>query len=219
MYVAVAKWLTGNLVFVIDYGSSASHIVSLLVSPSHVRHIEFLAPITMASEDAMATATEDWADTKALLEHDLLTGRIPLESSPGFMPRDIKLLRDEYKVMDNKLWTSRLYSARQRHRKHEKQAVDHSAALERSRAIYPKKSHNPRGEPRWEGSAVAAVLKQDVADGKHIGVSKTQFRESRPEYTELTVSQRLFRGRVYQEEKTQKFHAQWNQANSRGGHR
>lgn len=148
----------------------------------------------------------DMGDVKELLEHDLLTGAIPLESSRGFMPKDIHQMRPEYEAIPYKNWTSRLYNARRRHRKQQEQAVNHSAALERSRAINPKKSHNEKGEPRWEGSSAAAFLSVDVADGKHIGVSKALLRQSRPEYMEF--SQPVFRGHVHQEVKTQKFRKQ-----------
>jgi hypothetical protein len=159
----------------------------------------------------MATVgSEDWAVAKALLELDLRTGVIPLESCPGFRPKNVHEMRLEYKAIPYGRWTSRLYSARLRHRKQQVQAVDHSAALEQARKTHPTKSHNERGEPRWKGSRAAAFLKQDVANGKHIGVSKVQLRESRPEYMEF--SRRVFRGHVHQEVKTQKFYSQRNQA-------
>jgi hypothetical protein len=156
----------------------------------------------------VAMAPSGWSNdpTRKLLEHDLLTGVIPLQSSPGFMPKDIQRMRPEYMDMRYDLWTSRLYSARQRHRTHKTQAVDHGAALERSRAMYPKKAHNERGEPRWEGSEAASLLKQDVANGEHLGVSKAELRASRPEYLEFSA--KVFRGHVHQEVKTQKFYAQ-----------
>ena len=115
-------------------------------------------------------------------------------------------MRPEYMDMRYDLGTTRLYSARRRHRLQKAQAVDHGAALERSRAMYPKKTHNERGEPRWEGSKAASLLKQDVANGEHLGVPKAQFRASRPEYLEFKA--KVFRGHVHQEIKTRKFYGQ-----------
>jgi hypothetical protein len=50
------------------------------------------------------------------------------------------------------------------------------------------------------------LLKQDVANGQHLGVSKAELRASRPEYLEFSA--KVFRGHVHQEVKTQKFYAQ-----------
>jgi hypothetical protein len=143
------------------------------------------------------------SDAKTLLEDDLLRGVIPLKSCPGFMPKDVHQMRPEYQAIPYKTWTSRLYNARRRHLRLQKQAVDHAAALANSRVRYPVQLRNERGQLRWEGSAGAAFLKLDVAEGRHLGLLPAQFRATRPEY--MVHDPVVFRRHIYQEEKTQKY--------------
>ena len=57
-------------------------------------------------------------------------------------------------------------------------------AFEIFRKNHPVPTHNHRGKPRWEGSVVQKLLKQDMEAGLHVKMSPKQFWESRPEYRE-----------------------------------
>ena len=64
------------------------------------------------------------------------------------------------------------------------------------------------GMPRWEKSAAQKSLKQDVADGKHTTMTRTQFHQSRPEYK--VYPKRYIARKVEQELALQKFLKQYH---------
>jgi hypothetical protein len=61
-------------------------------------------------------------------------------------------------------------------------ASSDSAALAHDRHIYPKKTHNHRGEPRWEGSEAERLLKLDIDKGKNKSLKPIDIHHSRNEY-------------------------------------
>ena len=77
------------------------------------------------------------------------------------------------------------------------------AALAHDRKIHPKRAHNDRGEPRWEGSEAERLLQQDVKDGKDKTMKPHDLWFSHEEYQKYPKD--VFRGHIYQERRCQKF--------------
>lgn len=62
------------------------------------------------------------------------------------------------------------------------------AALQHDRLLHPKKTHNQRGEKIFYWSEAMDLLKQDVADKKHLTMTPSQLRLSRPnEYGQFSL--------------------------------
>lgn len=100
-------------------------------------------------------------------------------------------------------FTRRLQSVRDDYVKKNSRAKDDQIAFNNFRATHPEPTHNHRGEPRWEGSTAQKLLKQDMADGKHIGIRPKYLQASRPEYLEINLAS--FRDHIYQEQRLWKF--------------
>jgi hypothetical protein len=105
---------------------------------------------------------------KKMLTEDVRAGRIP-ESMHW---KAVFRLREEFAVGDTLAEAERLfyshYRAVQSSVKYNNQrAATELSLLQQDRAVRPAPSTNIRGEPRWEGSGVQKLLKQDVASGNH----------------------------------------------------
>ena len=72
------------------------------------------------------------------------------------------------------------------------------------RKNHPIRTHNDKGELRWEGSLAEYYLKEDMAKDLHIGVKPEDFRQTREEY--LLFSKNVFRGHIHQEKKLKKLY-------------
>ena len=70
------------------------------------------------------------------------------------------------------------------------------AALEHDRLLHPKKMYNQRGEKIFYWSEAMALLKQDVAEKKHLAMTPSQLHQSRPEYGQFKLA--IFDQRIQQ---------------------
>jgi hypothetical protein len=102
-----------------------------------------------------------------------------------------------------RLFKSRLKSLVGAIKKEKTWALNEELALAHDRALFPVPTHNYRGEPRWDGSEVQRLLKQDVAAGVHNEKTPTEFYTSRPEYQVYPLQ--TFREHIYQEIHFSKF--------------
>jgi hypothetical protein len=110
--------------------------------------------------------------------------RYPLDSE-SMTPQDAYLQRPEFAEFGGYAnFPSRLRSARQQIACLNNRATSDSAALAHDRRIHPKAAYNHRGEPRWEGSEVERLLRQDMSEGKHKTMKPEQLYHSRKEYDE-----------------------------------
>ena len=100
-------------------------------------------------------------------------------------------------------FTRRLQSVRDDFLKKNSRAADDQIAFNNFRANHPEPTHNHRGKLRWAGSKAQQLLKQDMADGKHVGVRPKEFQATRPEYLEINLAS--FRDHIYQEQRLWKF--------------
>ena len=77
-------------------------------------------------------------------------------------------------------------------------------ALLSGRRLWPRKARNQRGEPVFGKSDAQQLLREDVRGKKHKRMSPAALFHSRREHHEV-FSLGKFRGRIYQEERHQKF--------------
>jgi hypothetical protein len=78
-------------------------------------------------------------------------------------------------------------------------ASSDSAALTHGQRIYPKKTHNHRGEPRWEVSEAERLLTLDIDKGKNKSLKPIDLHHSRNEYKMYPLT--VFRNHIDQEER------------------
>ena len=142
-----------------------------------------------------------WKDSRArrLLEEDLISGEIPLDPEemdartayyPEFADHTYEQFRD------------RLRDARARGLKDKSHAISDEAVMEQDGLLYPKRTHNDRGVPRWDGSDAQRLLKQDFNEGNHL-VEPKVLHQSREEYKKFPLQ--VFRGHIDQEKRLRKW--------------
>jgi len=166
-----------------------------------------------ATATATATATEkrevDWlhSEGRRLLFEDLrqklyggMHWRVVFQQRPEF---DVGKTKDDAE----RLFQSRLYNARKISGSKDSRAAKELGLLQHDLQVRPYPLFNHRGEERWEGSETQKLLKQDIADKKHIGLTPTQFMATRPEYGALPRF--VIKGHVEQEVRLQKFLKQY----------
>lgn len=71
-----------------------------------------------------------------------------------------------------------------------------AAALAHDRLLFPKKTHNHRGEKIFYWSDAFNLLKQDVAEKKHLQMTPTDLRLMRTEYQDFSLA--IFDQRIRQ---------------------
>lgn len=145
-----------------------------------------------------------WKDSEAkrLLIKDLTSGNIPLDPKE-MEPAQVYLQRPEFASFAYEHFRDRLRDLRAQIRASKHCASSDSAALAHDRRIYPKKTHNHRGEPRWEGSEAERLLKQDMDEGKNKTLKPIDLHQSRKEYKLYPLT--VFRKHIDQEERRRKY--------------
>jgi hypothetical protein len=78
-----------------------------------------------------------------------------------------------------------------------------AAALQHDRKLHPRATHNENGEPVFDLSPAKNLLRADVQEGKHIGISPAQFQRTRQDYMAFPPDK--FKHRIYQEVRRMKF--------------
>jgi hypothetical protein len=76
-------------------------------------------------------------------------------------------------------------------------------ALRHDRAIHVRRPKNQRGELVFDMHVAKDLLQRDVKNGKHLTMEPSVLRRTRPAYMEF--SQTVFRHRIYQEVRRNKF--------------
>jgi hypothetical protein len=74
---------------------------------------------------------------------------------------------------------------------------------DQARGYKKTRSHNRRGELIIDLSPIKGLVRDDVKDGKHKGLTPSEFQETRPEYSQ--VGKKRFKERLYHEIKRKKF--------------
>jgi len=116
---------------------------------------------------------------------------------------------DEFRQFKYPQFRDRLNDLRKQIRQKNNHAARDSAALAHYRGIYPKSPLNHRGEPRWEGSEAARLLREDVQQRMHENMPPEQLWLSRDEYQNYHKD--TFRQHIHQEVRASKNRASYIQ--------
>lgn len=145
-----------------------------------------------------------WSKTEArkLLYKDLTDGTIPLDTN-DMAPQVVYLQRPEYSDIEYERFRDRLCDMRKHIQESRDHAASDDAALAHDRAIFPKKSHDIRGVPRWEGSQAEAFLRLDVKQGMNKALKPKDLYMMRSEYQQFPLT--VFRKHIEQEVRRVKY--------------
>lgn len=141
---------------------------------------------------------------RALLKHEVKMGRIPLEAQSDADIERAFNHHPEIAKSDRGKFPARLKSIRNEVSKKKAAAQADKRSLDHDRGLYPKKAVDPvTGKVRWDGSPAQTLLKEDVANGKHLRLKPRALHDSRPEYKAFDLD--TFRGHIYREKDRHKF--------------
>jgi len=160
----------------------------------------------------MAAADDDiewkYSPVREFLSEAFDDGRIPLEYSSTIGPSKVyDMTKDEPEMKDvkhNETFKRRLLALSKEVVGTVDRANNDEEAFLNFIANHPRPTHNYKGEPRWEGSVVERFLKQDLANGRHVGLFPHQFRMLRPCYQEYELQ--TIRAHVDQEKRLWNYH-------------
>lgn len=189
---------------------------SLTVNPSHEnstfdsgKFLQFEKGSNIVT--AMAPRRQGWIDwrkseAKATLMYDLEHDFIPLvaEEMPASECWEIYQHCPEFAGVQFDQFEARLKDHRVAVAKMKDASFYDEEAFIHDRRLYPRKTHNQRGDAVFDKSDAQEKLREDVRNKKHKRMSPTDLYWSRREYYEV-FSLDKFRGRIYQEERHQKF--------------
>jgi len=154
----------------------------------------------------------NWTATcrgKQLLLRDLREGLYP-EDMPF---EEVFYQRPEFDVgvshsEAKRLFENRLKAARKLVTQNNTRSASELVLMQQDRAAHPPPARYPSGEPRWDGSAAQALLKEDVKNKVHESMSREAFYTSRTEYY-LDFSLQTISNHVDQEVRSSKFLKQY----------
>ena len=148
----------------------------------------------------------DWrnSESRSILLLDLESGVLPLDITaqeaweiyalePVFIVEGVVF--DQFKA--------RLAGHRKQVRRDHAQRQHEEAALVHDRQLYPRAFVNHRAEPVFDMSEAKTFLEQDVECGKPQTMTMSALHHSRQAYLKFRPD--IFRQRVYQEQRRQKF--------------
>jgi len=152
----------------------------------------------------------DWAKhpAKAFLVEAFKSGTIPLQYDPALVWENHCKDNNCFKEMKfDDAFKRRLKSVAKNYEAKVERCKADRKAFENFRAKHPVKTHNHRGEPRWEGSVAQGLLKQDIQDGKYEQYKGDmgEFWTTRQEYLDAFSELKYFRYHVHQELRLRKF--------------
>jgi len=146
-----------------------------------------------------------WKDSKAkkLLLADLKSKKIPLDANE-MGPQQAYMQRPEFTEVEYECFRHNLNAIRNAIKKEKSRAVSETASLLHDLSIHPRKEHNHRGEPRWDGSEAQRLLRLDMDAKKHKTMTPSMLYNTRKEYTE-NYPLEVFRKHIHQEEQRRKY--------------
>ena len=146
----------------------------------------------------------DKSDAKKVIMDDLQCGRLKPDVSAEKAFSFYKKLPQFEKVCISQ-FELRLADHRKQVNKQFKLASGEEEAFRKDQKLGFKntKTHNHRGELILHLSDVHDLLREDVQDNKHLGLTPSDFQSTRPEYAGIDTTK--FKERVKYEEKRKKF--------------
>lgn len=152
----------------------------------------------------------DWVKSRSrdIILDDLIAGIIPHdpdECSPEFAWNTWYCFIPE--IIEEKVTYEQFQKQFKAHQlqitKKKKQSNREEAAYRRHVDMYPRRTHNSRGEPVFDVHEAKDLLREDVRVGKHKQLTPIELRNSRPEYQDFKL--KIFCQRIYQEVRRHKF--------------
>jgi hypothetical protein len=121
-----------------------------------------------------------WQDSraKAKLTKDILSGKIP----SGWKPKQVFAMRPELYKEYEKNFGSNLRRLQKSLKDQQDRADEDDAAVQHDLELFPRSKQDPRGFPRWDESGAPELLKQDIDEGRHIGIKPKAFQQTRLDY-------------------------------------
>jgi hypothetical protein len=83
------------------------------------------------------------------------------------------------------------------------QALQEEQYFAKDRLLYPRQSHNEKGEPVFDLSLAKALLREDVLNGVHTTMSVARLQDSRVQYHPFKP--KIFKDRVQQAVRLSKY--------------
>lgn len=162
------------------------------------------------------TRREGWVDwrnhpAKEIIQNDFLVGGIFYEALKENKEIDLKVLFLTYTKSHPNIFEEVQFSQFQarvndyvtRFKVGHQRSIDEEAWMAHDRSLHPRQVRNTRGELVFDLHQGKQLLRDDVKNGRHIGVLPRVFRMSRPEYCEFPED--IFRQRIYQEIRFRKY--------------
>ena len=145
---------------------------------------------------------------RAIIIEDLIAGYLPMDNDEMTAEHAWKYMYEnmdefkEAKVVFSQ-FAARLKDHRTQVKKNLKRAARETQALRHDRKLIPRKATNHKGEKVFDLSEAKLLLRDDIENDRHCGITPTQLWLSRPEYQEFELD--IFRHRIYQEQRRKKF--------------
>lgn len=150
----------------------------------------------------------DWkkSDAKAILLKDLNDGVLPLEESEVSAKEawtSCYVNLREFGNVEFEQFKRQLAAHRKQVKAKKRAANTQETAFQHDRQLYPERQAYSNGRRIFRMSSAQTLLEDDIKNKRHRGLKPSAFRATRPEYTEWELN--IFRQRIYQEERRQKF--------------
>lgn len=135
-----------------------------------------------------------WEIAKPLLTADILDNTVTASMAPSA----VVLMRHQYFVVKYANFCANFLALKKKLGVDCTSARDDDLALQNDRLLHPIDMENPRmAYPCWDGHPAQRLLKEDIDDGKHLGVTPAALRETKEEYKAFPLS--VFRKHIHQE--------------------
>jgi len=142
-----------------------------------------------------------WASSAAreVMLADLESGHLPLYNFhlDATSAWDVYKLLEEFKNVPFRQFERQLDAHRRQVLQRQAVIRGEEEAMLQFRAMNPRKTHDCRGNPVIDMLPVKGILREDVKNDRHVGLSPSEFRMTRPEYQALDLE--LFTRRRNQE--------------------
>eukprot|EP00980_Cylindrotheca_fusiformis_P030820 scaffold25470_cov793-Cylindrotheca_fusiformis.AAC.1 len=142
---------------------------------------------------------------RAIIIEDLVRGILPLENSQMTAEEAFEIYRgmEEFDGVIFLQFRQRLRDHRSQVKKDLLRSQQEEECLQRDRIFFPRKVVDQNGRQVFDLHPAKLLLRQDVAEKKHLQMTPFQLWESRAEYMEY--EQAYFRNRIYQAVRREKF--------------
>ena len=150
----------------------------------------------------------DWRNSKArlIVISDLEESLLPLhdkEMSAKVAWNRVYMRLAEFTNVPFAMFEARLKDHRKQVKARLATSLAEEQALVHDRQLYPRQTHNHRGEPVFDLSPAKECLREDVKNKLHTTMSSSELQATRPEYQGFKPS--IFKDRIPQEVRRQKY--------------